>query len=77
MSRTSWRGSFCYRGDRSELIQNSSSGFSYNYYHGIYGPWMAINLRKYLLGNVRFGDAEFDYDGDGGDYFVMNIKGYF
>jgi uncharacterized membrane protein YjgN (DUF898 family) len=38
---------------------------------------MAINLRKYLLGNVRFGDAEFDYDGDGGDYFLMNIKGYF
>jgi hypothetical protein len=25
---------FGYRGDRSELIQNSSSGFSYNYYHG-------------------------------------------
>ena len=30
-----------------------------------------------MLGNVRFGNIEFDYDGDGGDYFVLNLKGYF
>lgn len=79
MSRTSWRGiRFGYRGDRSELIHNFFKWIFFTIITmGIYGPWMAINLRKYLLGNVRFGDAEFDYDGDGGDYFVMNIKGYF
>ena len=38
---------------------------------------MSINLRKYLIGNVRFGDAEFDYQGDGADYFILNLKGYF
>lgn len=43
---------------------------------GIYGAWMAINMRNYLLGNVRFGDSEFEYDGDGGDYFMLNLKGY-
>ncbi len=35
-----------------------------------------MNMRNYLLGNVRFGDSEFEYDGDGGDYFILNLKGY-
>jgi uncharacterized membrane protein YjgN (DUF898 family) len=79
MSRTSWRGiRFGYRGDRKE--------FSVNFFKwilltlitlGIYGSWMSINIRKYILGNVKFGDIEFDYNGDGGDYFVLNLKGYF
>jgi hypothetical protein len=34
-----------------------------------------MNLRSYVLSNIRFGDAEMNYDGDGG--FLMNIKGYF
>ncbi|MFI0491812.1 YjgN family protein [Flavobacterium sp.] len=79
MSRTSWRGiRFGYRGEKKE--------FSINFYKwifftiitfGIYGSWMSMNLRKYLLGNVRFGNVEFDYDGDGGDYLLLNLKGYF
>lgn len=36
-----------------------------------------MNLRSYVLSNVRFGDADLNYEGDGGDYFVLNIKGYF
>jgi uncharacterized membrane protein YjgN (DUF898 family) len=78
MSRTTWRGiRFGYRGNRSELTKNFFKWIFFTIItFGIYGPWMAINLRKYLLGNVRFGDAEFNYEGDGGDYFLMNIKGY-
>lgn len=78
MSRTSWRGiRFGYRGDRKELTTNFFTwvGLSIITF-GIYGSWMAINLRKYLLGNVRFGDAKFNYEGDGGDYFLLNLKGY-
>ncbi|PKB16802.1 YjgN family protein [Flavobacterium sp. 5] len=79
MSRTSWRGiRFGYRGDRKE--------FSLNFFKwllltictfGIYGSWMSINMRNYILGNIRFGDVEFNSDGDGGDYFMLNLKGYF
>ncbi|MEO8253495.1 MAG: DUF898 family protein [Flavobacterium sp.] len=79
MSRTSWRGiRFGYRGDRTEFTK---SFFKWIFFTiitlGIYGSWMVINMRNYLLGNVRFGDAEFEYDGDGGDYFILNLKGYF
>ncbi|WPR72198.1 YjgN family protein [Flavobacterium sp. NG2] len=79
MSRTSWRGiRFGYRGDRTEFIKLFFKWIGLTIITlGIYGPWMAMNMRNYLLGNVRFGDAEFEYDGDGGDYFVMNLKGYF
>ncbi|MFC5682028.1 YjgN family protein [Flavobacterium sp. MAHUQ-51] len=79
MSRTSWRGiRFGYRGDRNELIKLFFKWIGLTIITlGIYGAWMTINLRTYLLGNVRFGDAEFEYDGDGGDYFVLNLKGYF
>tara|TARA_R110000868_G_scaffold154103_3_gene380145 strand:+ start:446 stop:1405 length:960 start_codon:yes stop_codon:yes gene_type:complete len=79
MSRTSWRGiRFGYRGDKKELAINFVKWiFLTIITFGIYGSWMSINLRKYLIGNVRFGDAEFDYQGDGSDYFILNLKGYF
>ncbi|WP_026708365.1 YjgN family protein [Flavobacterium frigidarium] len=78
-SRTSWRGiRFGYRGDRKEFI---GLFFKWIFFTvitlGIYGPWMIINLRNYIISNIRFGDARLDYEGDGGDYFIMNIKGYF
>jgi uncharacterized membrane protein YjgN (DUF898 family) len=59
---------------------------------GIYGSWFKINLRNYVLSNVRFGDAELNYDGDGwgllailkvtflptlGIYFFLSGKRYF
>ncbi|MEN9909398.1 MAG: hypothetical protein RLZZ540_2547 [Bacteroidota bacterium] len=78
MSRTSWRGiRFGYRGDRKEFILLFFKWIFFTIITlGVYGPWMAMNMRNYLLGNVRFGDVEFQYDGDGGDYFALNIKGY-
>lgn len=79
MSRTSWRGiRFGYRGDRKEFTLLFFKWILFTIITlGIYGPWMAMNMRNYLLGNIRFGDVEFDYDGDGTDYFALNIKGYF
>jgi uncharacterized membrane protein YjgN (DUF898 family) len=35
-----------------------------------------MKLRRYLLGHVRMGDANFSYSGTGGDFFVMNLAGY-
>ncbi|HTG64814.1 MAG TPA: YjgN family protein [Flavobacterium sp.] len=79
MSRSSWRGiRFGYRGDRKEFTLLFFKWIFFTIITlGIYGPWMAMNMRNYLLGNVRFGDVEFEYDGDGTDYFALNIKGYF
>ncbi|MBK7964829.1 MAG: DUF898 domain-containing protein [Bacteroidetes bacterium] len=79
MSRTSWRGiRFGYRGDRKEFtILFFKELFFTIISLGIYGSWMAINLRNYVLSNIRFGSAEFKYSGRGGEYFVLNLKGYF
>jgi len=77
MSRTSWRGiRFGYRGNRKEFTIEFLKNIGLTIVTlGIYGSWMSINLRKYLLGNIRFGNAEFEYEGDGGEYFILNLKG--
>lgn len=79
MSRTSWRGiRFGYRGNRNELIMNFFKWVFFTIITlGFYASWFSMNLRSYLLSNVRFGDAEFEYTGDGGEYFMLNLKGYF
>lgn len=79
MSRTSWRGiRFGYRGDRKEFILLFYKELFFTIISlGIYGAWMAMNLRTYVLSNIRFGSAEFNYKGKGGEYFVLNLKGYF
>ncbi|MDP4239624.1 MAG: DUF898 family protein [Bacteroidota bacterium] len=77
-SRTSWRGiRFGYRGDRTELFINYFKwAFFSNITLGIYGAWMKMKLRGYLLSNVRAGNVEFKYNGVGSKYLVMNIKGF-
>ncbi|MBA4275915.1 YjgN family protein [Flavobacterium sp.] len=79
MSRTSWRGiRFGYRGDRKEFSVNFFKWLFFTILSfGLYSSWMSINMRNYILGNIRFGDVEFNSDGDGGDYFMLNLKGYF
>ena len=79
MSRTSWRGiRFGYRGDRKELMGLFFKELFFTIISlGIYGSWFSMNLRNYVLRNVRFGDAQFQYHGRGGEYFLLNIKGYF
>lgn len=78
MSRTSWRGiRFGYRGDKGELYKIFSKGVLLTVVTiGIYGAWLSMNLRNYILGKIKFGSAKFSYNGDGGIYFWMNVKGY-
>lgn len=78
-SRTSWRGiRFGYRGDRSAFVALFIKEFLLTIVTlGFYGAWMVINLRNYIISNIRFGSGEFKYKGDGWDFFVLNIKGYF
>jgi uncharacterized membrane protein YjgN (DUF898 family) len=76
-SRSSWRGvRFGYRGNRSELVQKFIGGVLLTAVtFGIYGSWFTIDLRRYIIGNVRFGNIKFGYKGNGGDFFVLNLVG--
>lgn len=79
MSRTSWRGiRFGYRGDRNTLVTSFYKWIMLTIVTiGIYGAWMTMHLRKYVLDNVRFGNLAFNYEGDGTQFFILNLKGYF
>jgi uncharacterized membrane protein YjgN (DUF898 family) len=76
-SRTSWKGiRFGYRGERNKLY---SGYFKWIFFSivtlGVYGSWMEMKLRDYLLSNVRAGNIEFKYFGVGKEYFFLNLKG--
>lgn len=79
MSRTSWRGiRFGYRGNRNELMRNFTKDLLLTILTlGIYGAWLSIHLRNYVLSNIRFGNATFKYKGNGGEYLGIYFKGYF
>ena len=78
MSRTSWRGiRFGYRGDRKTLFNICLKGLLLTIVtFGIYGSWFVINIRNYMISNVRVGSGKFQYKGDGTDFFVLNLVGY-
>jgi uncharacterized membrane protein YjgN (DUF898 family) len=79
MSRTSWRSiHFGYRGDRKELVIMYLKGIFLSIITlYIYLSWFSCDLRRYIIGNIRFGSISFKYEGKGGDLFVLNLKGIF
>jgi uncharacterized membrane protein YjgN (DUF898 family) len=79
MAKTSWKGiRFGYTGNRNELFVLFMKGILFTVLTvGIYGAWFTTNLRRYVLSNIKVGNARFVYTGDGGDYFGLNLKGYF
>jgi uncharacterized membrane protein YjgN (DUF898 family) len=79
MSRTSWRGiRFGYRGNRNEFMVSFYKWVLYAVITlGIYGAWFSINVRRYVLSNIKIGDVSFKYEANGGDYFWLNFKSYF
>ena len=79
MAKTVWRGiRFGYTGDRKELFFLFLKGIFFTIITlGFYGAWFKIDLRKYVVGHIRIGNAEFRYNGNGAEYFFFNLKGYF
>lgn len=79
MSRTSYRGiRFGYRGDRNELVKNFFKWVFFTVItFGIYSAWLQMNIRRYTHQNIRYGDVEFSNNVNGGDWFLLNLKGYF
>lgn len=78
MSRSSWRGiRFGYRGNLKTLYFNCLKWlFLTIITFGIYGAWFQVNLRTYLISNVRLGNMKFNFKGKGSDFFALNIIGY-
>ena len=79
MSRTSYRGiRFGYRGDRKELTVQFFKDLLFTILtFGIYGSWLAMNLRSYIHRHIRYGDVSFSNEASGSEYFMLNLKGYF
>lgn len=77
LSRTTWRSiHFGYRGNKWVLMGKFVGGFLLTIITlGIYGSWFTIDLRKYIIGNIRFGSLRFAYKGSGIDYFLLNLVG--
>lgn len=77
LSRTSWRGiHFGYTGSLKELyIECIKGAFFTVITFGIYSHWLIVDLRKYMIGNIRFGNIRFSYDGEGGELFMIHLKG--
>ncbi|QRR02175.1 YjgN family protein [Dyadobacter sandarakinus] len=78
LSRSSWRGvRFGYRGDLKEFMRFFVKGSILTILTlGIYSFWFIIDIRRYVMKNVRFGNVTFSYKGNGSDFFVLNLKGY-
>jgi uncharacterized membrane protein YjgN (DUF898 family) len=79
MSRTSYRGiRFGYRGNRNELVKNFFKWVLFTILtFGIYSAWLQMNIRSYTHKNIRYGNVEFSNNCSGGDWFFLNLKGYF
>lgn len=79
MSRTKWRGiRFGYRGNRNELVKLFFKGVILSVFTlGIYAAWFTMDLRNYIISNIRFGSATLKYKGEGSTYFRKVLIGYF
>jgi uncharacterized membrane protein YjgN (DUF898 family) len=75
-SRSSWKGiHFKYLGDRKELFLLYLKGIFFTIItFGIYGAWLQVDLRTYVLGHLRFGNLSFRFKGSGGELFWITLK---
>jgi uncharacterized membrane protein YjgN (DUF898 family) len=75
LSRTSFRGiHFGYRGELKEFYKKTSLDFIFTILtFGIYGTWLQVNARKYIMKSSRFGDVSAKFKASGGDLFGLSI----
>lgn len=75
-SRSAWKSiHFKYIGDRMELFWKCVVGMLITIFTlGIYGAWFSVDIRKYILSHLRFGNLSFDFKGKGEQLFWINLK---
>ncbi len=74
--KTTWKGvQFSYLGSKTELFWKFISGILISVLTlGIYTPWFMTELRKYVIGHLRFGNLSFEFKGDGAKLFWIQFK---
>lgn len=79
LSMSTLRGiRFGYRGERNRLLIDYIKYLLLTLVTlGIYGAWMEIKLRTYIIKNIRYGDVEGNYKGEGLALLLINLKGIF
>ncbi|MFY8019948.1 MAG: YjgN family protein [Bacteroidia bacterium] len=77
LARSYWSDvQFSYLGDRTTLIKEFFIGFILTLFtFGLYSSWFNMKIRTYITNHIRFGNAKFSFDGNGMDYFLLNLKG--
>lgn len=75
-SRSSWKGIyFKYLGSKKELFKMYIKGFFLTIVtFGIYGAWLSVDIRKYVLSHLKFGNLSFDFKGEGKKLFWIHLK---
>lgn len=75
-SRSAWKGiHFKYLGNRMELFWLCLKGILLSIVTlGIYSAWFQVDIRKYIISHLRFGNLSFDFKGQGDRLFVINLK---
>lgn len=78
-ARTSWRGIFMgYSGDRNEFVKLFFKNILFTILTlGFYGSWANVNIRKYIIEHLNFGNIKAKFNGNGGDLFGIHILGIF
>ncbi len=78
ISRTSWRGIyFGFDGNVKEFVKLFIiHGLLTLFTFGIYSSWMRVKVMKYLFSHTTLGDNRFDFHGDGGNLFGINLVGF-
>ncbi|WP_139958652.1 DUF898 family protein [Flavicella sediminum] len=75
-SKSSWNSVFFkYSGIRMEFFRLCIKGILLSIVtFGIYGPWLQVELRKYILRHLKFGNVTFDFKGKGDQLFWIQLK---
>ncbi|MFT6717730.1 MAG: uncharacterized membrane protein YjgN (DUF898 family) [Sphingobacteriales bacterium] len=69
---------FGYRGNLKEVIGMFVKNILLIIFTlGIYSPWAYVEIRKYFIGNLKYGSAKFNFDGQGKHLFIIYLKAVF
>lgn len=75
-SNTHWKGVyFKYLGDKFEFLWKYLTGIILTIFTlGIYSSWFQVDLRKYIINHLRFGNLSFEFTGNGETLFFIQLK---
>lgn len=75
LSRTSFRGiHFGYRGELKPFYKKTALDLLFTILtFGIYGSWLQVNARKYIMKSSRFGDVSAKFNANGEDLLGLRI----